>query len=73
MSFHGNIKCKATQEQYEEKSIDILGIKVLYQDKVYFNGENDIVTQEQKDANNILAGGICIFFSYLLDCVIMFV
>ncbi len=59
--FMGISSVKATQEQYEEKSIDILGIKVLYKDKVYFNGENDIVTQEQKDANNILAGGICIF------------
>ena len=52
---------KATQEQYEEKSIDIFGIRILYQDKVYFNGENNIVTQEQKDTNNMLAGGICIF------------
>ena len=52
---------KTKTEQYEEKSIDILGLTIWYQDKVYFNGENDIVTQEQKDTNNMVAGGICIF------------
>ena len=59
--FIGMSNIKAAQEQYEEKSIDILGLTIWYQDKVYFDGENDIVTQEQKDTNNILAGGTCIF------------
>lgn len=59
--FMGMSNIKAAQEQYEEKSIDILGLTIWYQDKVYFDGENDIVTQEQKDTNNILAGGTCIF------------
>ena len=54
---------KATNKkaEYEEKSIEILGITIKYRDKVYFNGENNIVTQEQKDTNNMLTGGICIF------------
>lgn len=59
--FIGMSNIKAAQEQYEEKSIDILGLTIWYQDKVYFDGENNIVTQEQKDTNNILAGGTCIF------------
>ena len=59
--FIGMSNIKVAQEQYEEKSIDILGLTIWYQDKVYFDGENDIVTQEQKDTNNILAGGTCIF------------
>lgn len=49
------------KELYEEKSINILGIEFWYQDKVYFNGENDEITEEQKDINNMIAGAICIF------------
>ena len=40
--FIGMSNIKAAQEQYEEKSIDILGLTIWYQDKVYFDGENDI-------------------------------
>lgn len=52
---------EAVQKQYEKKSIDIFGLEIWYQDQVYFNGENDFVTQRQKDINNMIAGGICIF------------
>ena len=66
---------KATNKkaEYEEKSIDILGLTIWYQDKVYFNGENNIVTQEQKDTNNMIVGGICIFLViYWIVLLLMF-
>lgn len=49
------------EEKYQQKSINIFGLTIWYQDKIYFNGENDVVTQEQKDTNNILVGGFCVF------------
>src|SRR5699024_2850990 len=49
------------EEKYEQKSINIFGLTIWYQDKVYFDGENDVVTQEQKDTNNILVCGFCAF------------
>ena len=59
--FIGISTAKAKRQKYIQNSIDLFGITIWYTDKVYFDGENNEVTQEQKDINNIVTTAMSIF------------
>lgn len=59
--FIGVSTAKAKRQEYIQNSIDLFGITIWYTDKVYFDGENNEVTQEQKDINNIVTTAMSIF------------
>ena len=47
------------EDIYESKSFNIAGLGILFQDKEYFNAENNNITAEEKKDNNIIIGAIC--------------
>ena len=52
---------KDKSQQYKSRTINILGLQITFQDKEFFNGENEIVTEEEKQNNNKAVGMFCIF------------
>ena len=53
---------KQDESKYKEREVNILGFKLIYEDEIMFSGENDTITQKQKETNNFIAG----FFSAAL-------
>ena len=47
------------EDIYESKSFNVAGLGILFQDKEYFNAENNNITAEEKKDNNIIIGAIC--------------
>lgn len=51
---------KYDEKEYKEREINILGIKLIYEDEVFFSGENDSISEEEKKTNNIIVGGFSV-------------
>jgi hypothetical protein len=70
-----SLKIKAQNNEYTEiyknRTINIFGVEITYQDKEYFSGENNIVTSDEKENNNIIveifAGFLVIYWIVLLS------
>lgn len=60
-----SLKVKAKNNEYVEtyknRTINILGIEITYQDKEYFSEENNVITSEEKGKNNVMVGIFCGF------------
>lgn len=48
-------------QQFKSRTINIFGLQITFQDKEFFNGENQIVTREEKENNNQAIAIFCIF------------
>jgi len=48
-------------EVYKERTINILGFEITFQDKEYFSGENSTLTNEEKETNNTIVKIFCGF------------
>ena len=61
---------KQDESKYKEREVNILGFKLIYEDEILFNGENNSITEKQKDTNNIIIGvfsvGLVVYWLVLL-------
>lgn len=63
LTFSMHVKAVSNQntQQFKSRTINILGLQITFQDKEFFNGENQIVTREEKENNNQAIAIFCIF------------
>lgn len=54
--FSVTLNPKQDNSNYKSREINIFGFKFIYEDEMFFSGENNTITDEQKNINNIIIG-----------------
>lgn len=50
---------KEENKQYKQREIDFFGLILVYNDEMFFNGEETVVSLKQQNFNNYLIAGTC--------------
>ena len=54
--FSVTLNSKKDNNEYKKREINILGINLIYEDEIFFTGENNEITDKEKNTNNIIVG-----------------